>query len=393
MLTDTKLRKSLGKRREKVEVLSDAHGLNARLSIAGGITFFYRYRWQGKAVQLSVGDYPAITLSQARERRQQFRTWLDEGFDPRQQLLIEKNERAEALTVEQAFHYWIDNYCRPEGIVKTDVHIQVFNKHIKPHIGNALIDQTDKGHWLAVLDKMGRTVSAGEVLSVMKRAFRFCGNRGVIKENPVESLRKSDVGMASKLRDRRLYDHEIKKLWDTLFSMPPSQQMVIRFMLLTGCRAAEIRKAKWDWFEFGEKTWTVPAADYKTGKEVRRALPDVVARLLTEHRRGSVTKHVLTPTQFRDKEDRPPTQTLVSTYSQQVIRKTEMKPWTLHDLRRTVATRLSELGAPPHVIEKLLGHQMSGVMARYNLHDYMDDQREWLDIWHQHLENIIGYKL
>lgn len=97
MLTDTKLRKSLGKRRDKVEVLSDAHGLNARLSIAGGITFFYRYRWQGKAVQLSVGDYPGITLSQARERRQQFRAWLDERFDPRQKLFIEKNERAEAL--------------------------------------------------------------------------------------------------------------------------------------------------------------------------------------------------------------------------------------------------------------------------------------------------------
>ena len=77
----------------------------------------------------------------------------------------------------------------------------------------------------------------------------------------------------------------------------------------------------------------------------------------------------------------------------QVIRKTDMKQWSLHDLRRTVATRLSELGAPPHVIEKLLGHQMGGVMARYNLHDYMDDQREWLGIWQNHLQSIIGYQL
>lgn len=393
MLTDTKLRKALGKRRECVDVESDAHGLNVRFSIAGAVTFFYRYRWQGKAVQLSIGDYPTVTLAQARDRRQEFRAWLENGYDPRQQILIEKTERTEALTVEEAFHYWIENYCRPEGIIKTDVHIQVFNKHIKPTIGNAIIDQTDKGHWLAVFDGIGRTVGAGDVLSIMKRAFRFCSNRGVIKTNPVDSLRKSDVGLTSKLRDRRLVDSEIVTVWNTLFSMPPSQQIVIRFMLLTGCRAAEIRKAKWDWFDFDEKTWTVPPEDYKTGKTIRRALPDAAIILLTEHKRGSLTKHVLTPTQFRDKDDIPPTQTLVSTYSQQVIRKTDMKPWTLHDIRRTVATRLSELGAPPHVIEKLLGHQMSGVMARYNLHDYMNNQREWLAIWHQHLESIIGYKL
>jgi integrase len=73
-------------------------------------------------------------------------------------------------------------------------------------------------------------------------------------------------------------------------------------------------------------------------------------------------------------------------FSAQIIAKTGMKPWSLHDLRRTVATRLSELGAPPHVVEKLLGHHMAGVMARYNLHDYLDDQRHWLAVWQDHLE-------
>lgn len=393
MLTDTKLRKALGKRREKVEVLSDSNGLNVRLSITGGVTFFYRYRWQSKPVQLSIGDYPAVSLSQARDRRQQFRTWLSEGFDPRQKVLVEKNERLEALTVDDAYEYWVNHYCIPEGIIKIDANGKSFNKHISPCIGKAIVDQTSKANWLEVFDKMGRTVIAGEMLSLTKRALRFCHNRGVIKNNPLESLRRSDVGLASKMKERRLADDEIKIVWDALFSMPPSQQLVIRFMLLTGCRAAEIRKSKWEWFDLNDKTWTVPAEDYKTGRTIRRALPDVAIRLLKEHKRGSATKHVLTPAQFRDKEDVPPGQTLVSTYSAQVIRKTGMKEWSLHDLRRTVATRLSELGAPPHVIEKLLGHQMSGVMARYNLHDYMGDQHEWLTIWQHHLQDIIGYPL
>ncbi len=297
------------------------------------------------------------------------------------------------MTVDNAYEYWVNHYCIPEGIIKIDANGKSFNKHISPRIGKAIVDQTTKANWLEVFDKMGRTVIAGEMLSLTKRALRFCHNRGVIKNNPLESLRRSDVGMASKMKERRLADDEIKIVWDALFSMPPSQQLVIRFMLLTGCRAAEIRKSKWEWFNLNDKTWTVPAEDYKTGRTIRRALPDVAIRLLKEHKRGSATKHVLTPAQFRDKEDIPPGQTLVSTYSAQVIRKTGMKEWSLHDLRRTVATRLSELGAPPHVIEKLLGHQMSGVMARYNLHDYMGDQHEWLTIWQHHLQDIIGYPL
>jgi len=393
MLTDTKLRKALGKRRESVEVLSDSNGLNVRLSITGGVTFFYRYRWQGKPVQLSIGDYPTYSLAQARDRRQQFRAWLSEGYDPRQKVLVEKAERIEALTVDQAYDYWGKHYCIPEGLIKIDANTRSFHKHISPRIGRVMVDQTVKANWLDVFDEMGRLVITGEMLSLMKRAFRFCHNRGVIKNNPLESLRRSDVGIAAKMKERRLSDEEIKVVWDALFALPPSQQLVIRFMILTGCRAAEIRKSRWDWYNFNEKTWTVPAEDYKTGKTIRRALPEVAIRLLQEHKRGSVTSHVLTPAQFRDKEDIPPTQALVSTYSMQVIRKTGMKQWSLHDLRRTVATRLSELGAPPHVIEKLLGHQMGGVMARYNLHDYMDDQREWLGIWQNHLQSIIGYQL
>lgn len=94
LLTDTKLRKALGKKRDQIEVISDAHGLNVRLSTSGSITFFYRYRWNGKAAQLTIGDYPTTSLSQARERRQQFRARLTEGLDPRRQTVLEKQKKS-----------------------------------------------------------------------------------------------------------------------------------------------------------------------------------------------------------------------------------------------------------------------------------------------------------
>ena len=170
--------------------------------------------------------------------------------------------------------------------------------------------------------------------------------------------------------------------------------MIMKFLIMTGCRSTEIRTAKWEWFDFKEKTWTIPASDYKTGKSVRRALPDAVVSMMESLKESSVSRHVVTLSRYKGPEDdRPPQQPNVALFSAQIIAKTGMKTWSLHDLRRTVATRLSELGAPPHVVEKLLGHHMPGVMARYNLHDYLDDQRHWLAVWQNHLEKLIGYPL
>ncbi|WP_312757350.1 Arm DNA-binding domain-containing protein [Pantoea brenneri] len=51
---------------------------------------FYRYRREGRPIQLTIGDYPSISLSQARERRQQFRLWLSKGYDPRRQVVLSR---------------------------------------------------------------------------------------------------------------------------------------------------------------------------------------------------------------------------------------------------------------------------------------------------------------
>lgn len=394
MLTDTKLRKALGKRRDKVEIISDSHGLNVRLTLSGGVTFFYRYRWDDKPVQLTIGDYPSISLLQARERRQQFRLWITEGYDPRRQVVLERTKKIDALTVEQAFEYWEEHYAKPEGLIKITKNRQNFQNHIKPVLGDMIVNHTTKTHWLHLFDAMGRRVVTGQMLSLMKRAFRFCHNRGVIEVNPLSELRTSDVAVNAAMKDRVLTDDEIRIIWQALKELPSRQQIVMKFLLMTGCRSTEIRTAKWEWFNYKEKTWTVPGSEYKTGKTVRRALPDCAISMLKEHQKTSITNHVLTRSRYKGPEDdKPPAQPNIAFFSAQIIMKTGMKEWSLHDLRRTVATRLSELGAPPHVIEKLLGHQMSGVMARYNLHDYINDQHEWLKVWTEHLGSVLGLEL
>lgn len=392
MLTDTKLKKALGKKREEIEVVADTHGLNARISQAGKITFFYRYRWDSKAVKLNIGEYPSMSIAQARERRQQFRSWLVGGYDPRERIKLERLDRAEELTTNEAFVYWIEKYCRPSGLAKTEYYILVFNKHVAPVLGDVRIDSTDRKHWVAAFDSIKSRVMAHYMVSLCKRAFRYCQNREAIKANPLEGMLPSDVGQKPKRKDRVLKAEELRTIYDWLkFRQTAEAKFIIKFVMLTGCRTAEIRQAKWSWFDFDDRTWIVPASHYKTRKTIRRVLPEGAIRLLETQRDRVSTEHVVTSQRISDgKEfDSPISGQVAANFAKSTREGAKMDEWSLHDLRRTIATTLSGLGCPPHVIEKILGHQMIGVMAHYNLHDYLDDQRYWMDIWDKHLESVI----
>ncbi|WP_110875958.1 tyrosine-type recombinase/integrase [Franconibacter helveticus] len=393
MLTDTKLRKSLGKKREDIEIVSDSHGLNARISQTGKITFFYRYRWADKAVKLNVGEYPAMSIAQARERRQQFRNWLTDGLDPREQVKLELIAKTESLTVEQAFMYWIDRHCRANNLTKTDYYMQVFEKHIAKPMAGVKVDNTTRRHWAPVFDDIESRVMAHYMLSLCKRAFRFCLNRDVIAKNPLDGVLPGDVGQKPRKKDRRLNDEELRTIYFWLKDHQSLEsRFLIKFIMLTGCRTAEIRLSKRGWFDLAAKEWTVPAGQYKSRVTTRRALSDAAVGLLEDHLKKIKTEHLVTSLRRSgaEVEDKPVHSAVASNYARYIWMNAGMDEWSLHDLRRTIATTLSGLGCPPHVIEKLLGHQMVGVMAHYNLHDYIDDQRHWLAVWQSHLERIIG---
>ena len=63
--------------------------------------------------------------------------------------------------------------------------------------------------------------------------------------------------------------------------------------------------------------------------------------------------------------------------------------WSIHDLRRTAKTKMAELGIPPHISEKVLGHKLGGVLAIYDQHSYVREQQEALDILATHIQSCV----
>ncbi|EUC86247.1 integrase family protein [Klebsiella oxytoca KA-2] len=161
-------------------------------------------------------------------------------------------------------------------------------------LGDMIVDQTTKAHWLSLFDDMGRRGGTGQMLGLMQRTFRFCSNQGVINVNSIESLRRADVGLTAAVKECWLSDEEIKTVWNALPEMKHRQQLIMTFLIMTGCHSTEIRTAKWEWFDFQEGTWTIPASDYKTGKSERRALPEAVVKMLKTEKETSVSNYVVT---------------------------------------------------------------------------------------------------
>ena len=69
--------------------------------------------------------------------------------------------------------------------------------------------------------------------------------------------------------------------------------------------------------------------------------------------------------------------------------KIELKPWVLHDLRRTARTHMAALQIPDHIAEMTLGHARKGLQRVYDQHRYLDEIRNALESWNARLRSIV----
>lgn len=125
--------------------------------------------------------------------------------------------------------------------------------------------------------------------------------------------------------------------------------------------------------------WTVPKAHSKTGDKIIRPIPAALQEwLLVLKGNSTLDGYILGEEKSSEN---------VSQQGRLLWKRLgHSESWTLHDLRRTLATRLNDLGVAPHVVEQLLGHSLGGVMAIYNRSQYLPEKMAALDMWLEHLE-------
>lgn len=392
MLTDAKLRKINGKPIEKRIELSDANGLSVRITPTGVIAFQYRYKIDGKPRRMTLGQYDELSLKEARELVAEYRKLVSVGRDPITVRDMQIETNIQAATVEDCINAWLGS-ASASRLVKRDHWDRALKRHVSSYVGNMIVDDMAISHWQPVFKRMrenGAETFSGEVLSRMKTIFSYCIRTEMIKRNPVADLRIIDVGKPAKSGKRNFSDGEISAFWKAVeaSTITYQNQLFLKLLLLTACRGVELRLAKKSEFDLKGRVWRVPDENSKTREPFERGLSHKAVELLEIA--FSLYKdfsQVFPPAAI--KEDRPMSAGVPLNMAKQLRDDMDIDHWSIHDLRRTAKTKMSELGVAPHVSEKVLGHKLGGVLAVYDQHSYLREQQNALDLLAAHIQSCV----
>jgi integrase len=380
--------------RDKTFAIED--GLSMRVFRNGRNSFQYRYKLpkaQNKK-RVVYGDYPAISLKEAREKHTEARKQVRSGIDISLEKTLEIQKRIEDPTINQAYERYKEGYLIKE-LKRPERQFYLFEKDILPAIGKMKVKDMKRPHLVAVLDKIkhrGSPIQANRTLSALKTFFNYCVESGLLDDNPAAKISKKFVGGSEKPRKRFLTESEIKTFLEKLDTAPFSRQaqLVLKILLLAGQRVGEVCNAEWSEIDFKKGIWTIPSEKAKNGEENRVPLHYEAQLCFSELSvLARKSRFVCQSPQITD-DERAILYTTVNRAVKRHQTHFEIEQWTPHDLRRTVATHLNELGVMPHVVEKILNHKMQGVMAVYNQADYWEERVKALEIWQERIKQIVS---
>ncbi|EAW3106083.1 site-specific integrase [Salmonella enterica] len=394
-LSDKRIRALLGKPQDKQQVISDGRGLSIRVSKSGAVSFVMFYRLGGREtppVWLTLGKYPDMTLKMAREKRDQCRSWLADGIDPRHRIGFVTDESQRPVTVKDAIEYWIEHYARHKRKCPPQFE-NSFSNHIYKYLGDVPLSECTAAMWVKRFDEIKKKapVMSGHIFKDIKQALKFCRVRRFAVSHELDDFSVTDMGNLPNKKDRVLTENEIRDVWICLNTtvgnkcISPGYRKVLTILLVFGCRCNEVKLSRLNEWDLDNWIWTVPKEHSKNGCEIIRPIPPQLRQwILNLKTIASMDKsEYLINGISRD------TYTLSHIGGELWKKFGHSKPWTLHDFRRVVATNLNDMGVNADAVEQLLGHSLSGVRGIYNRSKYMDEKLKALTMWCDYLNSLL----
>ena len=238
------------------------------------------------------------------------------------------------------------------------------------------------------------------VLSTMRQMFRHGLGRGIVETDPTLGLNRNQAGGKETPVERNLSFEEVMELQDRMSStgLHPKMQAGLWLILATGARVGELLKAKWSDVDMDAGHWRIPAenAKNKTTHLIHiSAFAAKQLKVLLELRSGAYlfagqkdNTHMSDKALSKAVRDRIRTEPLRARTPKTGTLLLSGGEWSPHDLRRTMASRMGDLGVAPHVIERCLNHTLQGIVGVYQRQEYMGDRQAAFSLWGEKLESL-----
>jgi integrase len=376
-----------GDKRDHIFRDDDLHGfgIRVRFDLKGRLckTWCVQYRTaEGKQRRQTIGKFPRMNAATARTKAGAWLNKVHDGVDPAGERAAAKI--AEALKFSIAVEQYLTVRRREvdEGKLRPSTYEQIglylTGKHFASLHSMTLV-KIEKTHVNTCLNAIPTTPSRAEARTKLNSFFMWAAFEGHALKNPVAETKPLQSGSA---RDRVLSTAEIHAVWNAC----PDDDLgrLVKLLLLTGCRAREIGLLKWSEIDLDAGTLTVPGERVKNGRTHTLPLPPLALQIIQqiEKREGRdflFGKRANGFTNWNDQAD--------------LVEPIGLAHWTLHDLRRTMATHMCELGIEPHIVEAILNHasgHKGGVAGIYNRATYAQQMKVALARWASHIDSIVS---
>jgi integrase len=394
-LTDIQIKKlALPEARKEVPD-GKVSGLYLVIQPSGSKSWAVRYRAAGQPKKLTLGPYPAIDLATARKRAQE--AIGDIAGEKKASRAAARAERAaEDNRLDRIAASYVDRYVKRKVGKAWGKEIErLFRVEIIPKLGDKRIGAVTKPDIRDLLDTIvdrGSPITANRTFATLRQLFNWAVDRDLITASPMPR----SAPAPETARDRVLSDEEIHVAWRAFEQVGWPFGPIGKLLLLTGARRDEIAEGTWGEIDFEAKTWTIPATRTKNEEAHEIPLSDTALEILKGLPRiagkpGFVfTTTGRSPVSGFSKAKRAVDAAVLGCLKEDRGDGAKAPPhWTLHDLRRTLATSLQGLGVRLEVTEAVLNHtsgSRAGIVGVYQRYKYTTEKRAALDAWARRLE-------
>lgn len=389
-LTDTAI-KAL-KPLDKVYREADSEGLAIEIRTNGSKLWRFRYRFLGKASMLSLGEYPSVSLKQARQLRDEAASLLAHGIDPAEQ---RKQQKADAIkeqeaetiaayTFGQAYQDWHDFKASSWSNGYADDVEARARMYLLPRLGKKALTTITPPDILATLkdcEAGGKLDTLKKVRSILSQVLRHSVGMGKLASDPSRDIPADVFKQAPKRNLAHQTDPAmIRGIYQTVtapYSGFISVRNALKLLPLTVLRANELCGLTWSEVDFEASLLRITAERMKMKKEHLVPLSKQAIEVLQNQQENHIGgDYVFFGTRSHT---RPITiESLLAGMRRQGIGKDE---FTNHGWRHSFSTMMHELQFTPHAIEAQLAHVLQGVAGVYNKAQYLPERTRMMQAW------------
>ncbi|GAB6178103.1 tyrosine-type recombinase/integrase [Desulfobaculum senezii] len=379
------------RQKEKNYKLTDGRGLYVLVTTTGSKLWRMKYHYGGKEKLLAFGQYPEVSLLEARERHSEARKLLRDGIDPSvARKRIQQEAKAETATLEAVSREWLQKHLRDKHARHGKNIIDRLEKNIFPWLGNTPIKDITPPLLLECLQRIesrGAITVAHRVRGICGQVFSYALATGLVERNPAVDLK----GALPPIRKRHFPTiTDPRKIGELMRAIHNYKGEIVtcsalKLAPLVFVRPGELRHAEWTEFNFDDAEWRIPGKKMKTRNEHIVPLSRQALHILLDIYPLTNSSNYVFPSLRSN--GRPMSDATINAALRRLgYTKDE---FTGHSFRSMASTRLNELGWSTDAIERQLAHiEQNKVRAAYNRAEHLDIRRQMMQFWADHLDEL-----